>query len=1154
MSKTRKYAAGGPVSSFPSSTPYSGSEWWDTLPRGVEGREGLDEFARWLNPDPQPLSPFGSDDPKPRPFSPWAPWRGDDAYTSRTPELNPDDIVMGAIARDNPMRTRNAYADGGPVSKTNPALDLARRYANGGRTGYADGGTPAADEQPFTIRSLFPSNDMLERMYTGAKDIGTSLLPPMPHWPVSKEEALDELNKPRMEDAINNALMVTPGGALAKAAKYLAVPSGLVLGGAMLDAAKAQPSEGRPARYDGPTRPRQQVEQLQKQLMDAGFNVKVDGNDGGATRDAELLWKEKRAAEDRKLRLDEETAQTRASEARTASERTAGEKTASDRAAAEREGGLKRLAEVENDPSKQPWLNPNYAYLAGYPLGALMGYGVGKVFQRGARTAMEGANSLLATAGKGKIADRAANLNAFYKQGGAEADPFVAMPGKMPPFKPNAKAPSAGDLYPAASTKPEWMTQAGGAGFWGMDSGMTGLMAHGANQEKEKAAEAMSATPNEATISRYLDARNSANNWDAATNALRAMALGQLSAAKYTTAMRPNYRPDVNKAEAERFKIDESITKKKKEVKAYGDKEAADKAAKEKQKAARAEARASKGNGKVPPGALGVAGGMMLPSPSGEEAEASLPISQELTSPFSMDDLGEEVRASGGPVKGNKPEPDHHSYFQPRDRIGKFAGGPVYPKIAATYNPRQTGGAVNALDLARQYAGQGRADGGEVTDDRWHGLKGYMPEQPEIMKSAQRAISPYIPTIMQALSAIPAGRGTASMMRDNVMAGRLERTMPFEREMLDTGRKVPVDPAITGGWPSSRGGSELYPASNAGGSDYWNSAAGLARNSGVRPSSWPTENPYYLPEVAPAAANDPSLLVIQGGKKADGGGVSAEPSALDIAREYLAAPMREAAAKPQSQLWKEFGQQALQLAPWGIASSAGAGLGRDLAMATKLENKARAASGTYDWGITGGLPNAPRTGSNFYYDPIARSSSGLGIEPGMRRAIDPYYVPEAAPRPANLNSLFEVIPGGKKAYGGAIDIARQYAQGGTVAGPIVGHDGGRADTKPVNVASGSFVVPADVVAGLGQGNTLGGMRALEKMFGKPSPQARAAGGMTQDIPIQISDGEYVVTPEQVAKIGRGSVDQGHRTLDQMVLQLRKQHIAELSKLPPPAKS
>lgn len=131
----------------------------------------------------------------------------------------------------------------------------------------------------------------------------------------------------------------------------------------------------------------------------------------------------------------------------------------------------------------------------------------------------------------------------------------------------------------------------------------------------------------------------------------------------------------------------------------------------------------------------------------------------------------------------------------------------------------------------------------------------------------------------------------------------------------------------------------------------------------------------------------------------------------------------------------------------------------------------------------------------------------------------------------------------------ALDVARKFANGGAVTvGPVVGHTGGREDAKPVDVAAGSFVVPADIVSSLGTGNSLAGMEHLKAVFGEP--MTRASGGA---VPILISDGEYVISPEQVEKIGGGDMEKGHAILDSMVLKLRKQHIDTLKSLPGPAK-
>ena len=122
--------------------------------------------------------------------------------------------------------------------------------------------------------------------------------------------------------------------------------------------------------------------------------------------------------------------------------------------------------------------------------------------------------------------------------------------------------------------------------------------------------------------------------------------------------------------------------------------------------------------------------------------------------------------------------------------------------------------------------------------------------------------------------------------------------------------------------------------------------------------------------------------------------------------------------------------------------------------------------------------------------------------------------------------------------------------GGVVAGPVIGTTGGREDAKPVDVEGGSFVIPADCVSACGDGNTLAGHKALERVFGPSVASPRAAGGA---VPILISDGEHVLSAQQVAKQGRGDHAAGCRVLDQWVKDTRARNIKRLKGLPGPAR-
>lgn len=164
----------------------------------------------------------------------------------------------------------------------------------------------------------------------------------------------------------------------------------------------------------------------------------------------------------------------------------------------------------------------------------------------------------------------------------------------------------------------------------------------------------------------------------------------------------------------------------------------------------------------------------------------------------------------------------------------------------------------------------------------------------------------------------------------------------------------------------------------------------------------------------------------------------------------------------------------------------------------------------------------------------------------------------------------------KKASGGAVGYTHpiRMKKGGLLNAPIPG----RTDKIPVNVPSGSYVLPADIPSALGQGNTMAGAQILNNMFNtgpfglKPMKPGRAAqpprwmqgpkplmrraeGGEAEGdeerLPIIAAGGEYIIDPEVVRAIGGGNMTAGHKALDKFVLQVRKEHIKTLKGLKPP---
>ena len=176
----------------------------------------------------------------------------------------------------------------------------------------------------------------------------------------------------------------------------------------------------------------------------------------------------------------------------------------------------------------------------------------------------------------------------------------------------------------------------------------------------------------------------------------------------------------------------------------------------------------------------------------------------------------------------------------------------------------------------------------------------------------------------------------------------------------------------------------------------------------------------------------------------------------------------------------------------------------------------------------------------------------------------------------------------KKQGGGGVATAQKlgkhYAAGGFVNSTVPG----RTDRIPTSVMSDSYIIPADIISALGQGNSLAGAHIMDAILktgpygssvqphrtGNDIPRApdayretqqpmpdvgMASGGMAKGgkklkaTPVVIAGAEYVIHPKDVMRIGRGSLTRGHNLLDSFVKKIRKEHIDTLKKLAPPAK-
>ena len=138
---------------------------------------------------------------------------------------------------------------------------------------------------------------------------------------------------------------------------------------------------------------------------------------------------------------------------------------------------------------------------------------------------------------------------------------------------------------------------------------------------------------------------------------------------------------------------------------------------------------------------------------------------------------------------------------------------------------------------------------------------------------------------------------------------------------------------------------------------------------------------------------------------------------------------------------------------------------------------------------------------------------------------------------------------------------------------------GRTDHINTNVPQGAYIIPADIVSGMGQGNTDAGGAILGKLMNrgpynmnvqrsKAGSRAGfrhsskgfvpkvplASGGVAhagKPTPIAAAGGEFVVDPAHVRNLGHGDIDLGHDILDAFVKHQRSKLIKTLRKLPGP---
>ena len=240
-------------------------------------------------------------------------------------------------------------------------------------------------------------------------------------------------------------------------------------------------------------------------------------------------------------------------------------------------------------------------------------------------------------------------------------------------------------------------------------------------------------------------------------------------------------------------------------------------------------------------------------------------------------------------------------------------------------------------------------------------------------------------------------------------------------------------------------------------------------------------------------------------------------------------------------------------------------------MGLQVQNTAPTASVATPSGVapaTGiAQPTTPAPGTTTPNNPIAKPLMAQGG--ALHRASGGFNMQKGP----NLNPSWE---------------EKQESRNMMHAGPVLSSVPGRTDRHNLMVPSSSYVVPADVVSGRGQGNTLAGANFFQQAFhmgpygsgasmgikhgmGAPRPpkpmgMMHSGGGKGGDnkigTPVQVvvAGGEVIIPPDKLMEGLHGllgympkDIKHAHRLMDAWMIHERKNLRKTLAKLPGPAK-
>ncbi len=292
------------------------------------------------------------------------------------------------------------------------------------------------------------------------------------------------------------------------------------------------------------------IKEFQREAKKQGlYDGNIDGVMGDRTKAAKKAFDEAKAKaledaiRERELKLREGEVEAKK-----------GETALGEKKLEEKKSGQEELKKVEENLPTWRRILRNYGPQIGYATGV----GLGELLQLGATKLSNKMVRLPEKLFKPRarsVEDRVANINKFYREGGAEAAvPFVQMPGGKPGFAPNPNVAGLETLYP-----PSRMTRFGGLGAPAVFGGEM-IGGHAMQPSAKQMADAYKAVADDPTTSN-IERLQSLKDQDAFAELL--INMGRTGTAASTGSLlwhKRQMRPDTSAAESEKMRLEKYLT------------------------------------------------------------------------------------------------------------------------------------------------------------------------------------------------------------------------------------------------------------------------------------------------------------------------------------------------------------------------------------------------------------------------------------------------------------------------------------------------------------------------------------------------------------------------------------------------------------------